>query len=183
VQHGPVQPSGLEHLTAARLRARRLDLEPLRADHATELAPLLDDPGLHTFIGGRPLSATQLRERYARLEAGISADGTERWLNWVLRRRDDARAVGTVQATVRSSENGPVADVAWVVASAYQGQGYAAEAGRALLAWLREQGVDDVRALVHPDHEASQRVARALGLAPTAVTVDGEVRWQDTAWG
>jgi RimJ/RimL family protein N-acetyltransferase len=183
VQHGPVQPSGLEHLTAARLRARRLDLEPLRADHATELAPLLDDPGLHTFIGGRPLSATQLRERYARLEAGISADGTERWLNWVLRRRDDARAVGTVQATVRSSENGPVADVAWVVASAYQGQGYAAEAGRALLAWLREQGVDDVRALVRPDHEASQRVARALGLAPTAVTVDGEVRWQDTAWG
>lgn len=180
-EHARVEHGVVEHLTARRLRASRLDLEPLRADHAAELAPLLDDIALHTFIGGRPLTAVELRERYARLERGVSPGGTEDWLNWVLRRRDDGVAVGTVQATVRSAGDAPVADVAWVVATAYQGEGYAAEAARTVLAWLREQGVDDVLASVHPDHEASQRVARAIGLVPTAVMVDGETRWQTPA--
>jgi hypothetical protein len=37
--------------------AERLDLEPLAVAHAAELAPLLDDPSLHEFTGGAPLSA------------------------------------------------------------------------------------------------------------------------------
>jgi hypothetical protein len=35
--------------------------------HAAELAPLLDDPCLHEFTGGAPLSAAALAARYARL--------------------------------------------------------------------------------------------------------------------
>lgn len=31
---------------------------------------------------------------------GHSPDGSQRWLNWIARRRDDRQAVGTVQATV-----------------------------------------------------------------------------------
>jgi len=31
---------------------------------------------------------------------------------------------------------------------------------------------------VHPDHAASQGVARAIGLGPTRTMVDGEVRWE-----
>jgi hypothetical protein len=30
---------------------------------------------------------------------------------------------------------------------------------------------------MHPEHQASMRVAEHLGLAPTEVVVDGEVRW------
>ena len=30
---------------------------------------------------------------------------------------------------------------------------------------------------IHPEHRASQRVARAVGLVPTTQVVDGEVRW------
>ena len=37
---------------AETLTAPRLVLEPLRPDHARELAPVLDDPALHTFTGG-----------------------------------------------------------------------------------------------------------------------------------
>ena len=37
-----------------RLESERLVLEPLRVEHAEELAPLLDDPRLHEFIGGDP---------------------------------------------------------------------------------------------------------------------------------
>jgi hypothetical protein len=38
----------------------RLDLEPLLATHAAELAPVLNDPALHEFTGGTPLDATAL---------------------------------------------------------------------------------------------------------------------------
>ncbi|RIJ55314.1 GNAT family N-acetyltransferase, partial [Clavibacter phaseoli] len=54
----------------------------------------------------------------------------------------------------------------------------AAECAAAMVAWLREDGVGVVRAAIHPDHAASEAVARRLGLAPTDERVDGEVRWE-----
>ena len=160
------------------LRTERLDLEPLRVEHADELAPLLDDPALHRFIGGRPLTRAQLGERYSRLAHGGSADGTQRWLNWVVRARESGQPVGTVQATVTASGDGSLAEVAWVIGVPFQGRGYATEAARAMVAWLRKQGVVAVVAHVHPRHEASAAVARAIGLVATPTVVDGEIRWR-----
>src|SRR4051812_24533721 len=90
----------------------RLDLLPLRVEHATEMAAALDDPALHTYIGGAPATLEALRARYERLVAG-SPDPTVSWCNWVLRLREDGTLVGTVQATVV----GDVAEIAWVVGS------------------------------------------------------------------
>ena len=160
-------------LAAAAIESPRLRLEPLRPEHAAELAPLLDDDRLHAFTGGAPLSPAELERRYARLAAGRSPDGRQGWLNWVVRRRDDDAAVGTVQATL----TGDVAAVAWVVATPHQGRGYAREAAAAMVAWLRAAGTREIVAHVHPDHAASAAVARAAGLGPTAERVDGEVRW------
>jgi RimJ/RimL family protein N-acetyltransferase len=156
----------------------RLDLEPLRAEHALEMAPLLNDPRLHAFTGGAPASVHELQERYRHQITGRSIDGSQLWFNWILRRRDDGQAVGTVQATVSQNRDGDVGEVAWVVATAFQGQGYAREAAHAMVTWLREHGVLSIWAHVHPEHAASQRVAEAVGLAPSATMVDGEVRWQ-----
>ena len=163
---------------AAPLAGVRLDLEPLRVEHADEMAPLLDDQRLHAFIGGEPASLTHLRKRYQRQAVGRSPDGSQRWLNWVVRRREDGQAVGTVQATVTAGGGAVVAEVAWVLASPYQGHGYARESAGVVVAWLREQGVRTVVAHVHPDHHASGGVARAVGLTATTIVVDGETRWQ-----
>ena len=163
---------------AARLPGPRLDLEPLHLTHAQEMAPLLNDPRLHEFTGGEPASEADLQERYRRQLVGRSPDGRERWLNWVIRSRSDGRAVGTVQATVEQSGRVLTAEVAWVIVTDHQGQGYAGEAARVLVAWLEQQGVETVIAHVHPDHHASQAVARAVGLGPTGTVVDGEIRWQ-----
>ena len=164
------------------LRTERLDLEPLRIGHADEMAPLLDDAALHRYIGGRPLTRAELGERYARLVRGGSADGTQRWLNWVVRHRDSRQAVGTVQATITATitatDDEPGAEVAWVIGVPFQGHGYAKEAARAMVAWLRDQGVGTVVAHVHPRHDASAAVARAVGLVATDTVVDGEVRWR-----
>ena len=155
----------------------RLDLEPLAAAHAAELAPLLDDGSLQEFTGGAPLSAAALAARYARLAARRSPEGDQMWGNWVVRLRATGAATGIVQATLPAG--GPAAgpaEVAWVVVRAAQGRGYATEAARSLVAALREAGWTVV-AHIHPGHLASQRVARAAGLSPTADVRDGETRW------
>jgi RimJ/RimL family protein N-acetyltransferase len=158
-------------------RTERLDLEPLAVAHATELAPLLDDPRLHEFTGGAPVSAAVLADRYQRLERRRSPGGDQGWGNWVMRVRATGAAVGTVQATLPT--DGPAAgpaEVAWVVAREAQGRGYAKEAVRSLVARLQAAGWTVV-AHIHPGHLASQDVARAAGLSPTADVHDGEVRW------
>ncbi len=155
------------------LHTARLDLEPLRAEHAAEAAVAFADARLHTFIGGEPATEDELRDRYARQVVGRSPDDGETWLNWMLRRRDTGELVGTVQATVTGSS----ADLAWVVAVPHQGRGLAREAALAVRAVLADTGVRRFTAHIHPDHGASAGVARALGMAPTDVVVDGEVRW------
>jgi RimJ/RimL family protein N-acetyltransferase len=164
--------------TTASLDSERLHLEPLEVEHADEMVAVLDDPDLHVFVGGQPATRDELRARYERLVVGHSRDGSERWMNWVIRRRDDGRAVGTVQATVAEQDRTLSAEIAWVIGTAQQRQGFAREAALAMVAWLREHGVTSIVAHVHPQHEASKAVARALGLEPTDALVDGEVRWE-----
>lgn len=169
---------GRDWIEVHRVRSARLELEPLRPEHADELAPLLDDVELHTFIGGEPASLDELRARYTRQVVGQSPDGSQRWLNWVVRIQDSGQAAGTTQATVEERDGALTAEVAWVIATPHQGHGYAVESARAMVQWVREQGVDVVVAHVHPEHQASMAVARAIGLAPTDQMVDGEVRWE-----
>jgi RimJ/RimL family protein N-acetyltransferase/catechol 2,3-dioxygenase-like lactoylglutathione lyase family enzyme len=167
---------------ATPLTTTRLRLEPLRADHAQEAFPVLDDVRLHTWTGGAPCSLDQLEARYRRQSAGQSPDGTQGWLNWMLRRLPDGQLVGTVQATLHRPAAGRLtAELAWVVGSGCQGNGYAREGALAMAGWLHDHGVDTLIAHIHPDHAASAAVARALGLAPTDTVVDGEIRWTDGA--
>ncbi|MEU9036150.1 GNAT family N-acetyltransferase [Streptomyces sp. NPDC048352] len=152
------------------IRTDRLDLLPLRAEHADEMAGVLSDPGLHAFTGGAPETVEALRARYERWQAG-SPDPAVSWCNWVVRLREEGCLVGTVQATVGDG----VAEVSWVVGTPWQGRGIATEAASGLVARLRPR---TVVAHVHPDHRASAAVAAAAGLAPTDRWQDGEVRWE-----
>ncbi|MFI2200424.1 GNAT family N-acetyltransferase [Streptomyces sp. NPDC020192] len=161
------------------IRTGRLDLLPLSVEHADEMAAVLSDPDLHTFIGGIPATAQALRARYERLVAG-SVDPAVDWCNWVMQLRDAACLTGTVQATVTASDHGRVAAIAWVVGTPWQRRGFAKEAAKALVAWLGAHGVRTLVAHIHPDHKASAAVATAVGLAPTDQWHDGERRWQLT---
>lgn len=171
------------------LRTARLDLEPLRVDHADELVAVLADTVLYAHLGDDgPPSLEALRARYARQSAGASPDGLETWHNWVLRDRSDGRAVGFVQATVVEVDGVRSADLAWVVGTASQGRGLATEAALAVRdAVLRPSsdggdGARAVRAHIAPGNLASEAVARHLGLAPTGeVDADGERLWRAPA--
>lgn len=154
----------------------RLSLVPLAVADADEMVAVLAGDALYVFTGGSPPSLTELRARYTRLAAGRSPDGREEWRNWIIRREPDRAAVGYVQATV--VDEGTRAEIAWVVGLAWQRQGFAAEAARALVAWLDARGVTTIQAHIHPDHRASAAVARRAGLLPTDHFDNGEQLWQ-----
>ncbi|PTA44766.1 GNAT family N-acetyltransferase [Micromonospora sp. RP3T] len=192
--------------TTGTVPTARLLLLPLAVAHAEEMAAVLADPALHTFIGGSPADPAALRARYERLVAG-SPDPGESWCNWVIQLRDDGPLAGFVQATVTAPEGprrhaatasaravghrhrddtepvvaGPVAEIAWVVGTPWQGRGIATEAARGMAGWLGRRGVRTLVAHIHPDHRASAAVATACGLAPTDGWHDGEVRWTGPA--
>ena len=166
------------------LSSPRLRLEVVSTDHADEAAVTFADPELHEFIGGVPSTAAELAARYALLERGHSADGTQLWFNWMLRDTTSGRLVGTVQATVEGSRGVDArASLAWVVGTPFQRKGYAGEAARAVAVWLREGGVDTMQAFVHPHNEASAAIARSLGLKRTTTVDHGEFLWTDSGGG
>jgi len=153
-------------------------LSPLTVTDAADMVLVLEADSLYAFIGGGPPALDQLRRRYERQVTGRSDDGSQDWLNWIMRERDHRQPVGTVQATV--VDEGRRGDVAWVVGVPWQRRGFAREAAMALVLWLRSSGVGLVTAHIHPDHRASAAVARAAGLRPTGAMHDGEQRWELT---
>ena len=178
------------------IKGTRTVLVPLAVSDAEEMTGVLGGERLYAFTGGHPPTADELRARYARQVAGRSADGREEWRNWIIRRAGDRQAVGFVQATItaRAAQRGEasaagvapagergggeIAVVAWVVGLAWLGNGYAAEAARALAAWLDARGIETLQAHIHPDHAASAAVARSAGLLPTGQIEDGEQLWR-----
>jgi RimJ/RimL family protein N-acetyltransferase len=153
----------------------RLVLTPLTVADADAMVDVMGDERMHTFTGGTPLSLEQLRSRYRQLIIGMSSDGTELWFNWIVR-LDAGQPIGVMQATV--DIDGTRADVAWEIGVPWQGHRYASEAAAAVVGWLVEGGIREVRALIHPEHVASARVAARAGLTPTGDVEEGEVVWR-----
>jgi RimJ/RimL family protein N-acetyltransferase len=163
-------------ITAEPIPSRRLTLVPLAAGHASEMAAVLAGPELYAFTGGSPPTPQELLARYERWIAG-SLDPAVSWCNWVIQLHGQGTLAGTVQATITAG-NEPVAEVAWIVGTPWQGQHIATEAAQALIAWLNRQSVTTVIAHIHPRHKASAAVAAAAGLTPTGESHDGEMRWR-----
>ena len=110
------------HLGTVRLRTERLDLLPIDRTHAEGLFTVLKDPSLYEFTGGKPpIDASSLARTYEYWETRASPDGTELWFNWAVSLRVHQLLIGYVQAGIHSD----YADMAWVVGSEWQQQGYA----------------------------------------------------------
>lgn len=158
------------------LTTKRLLLEPLTVDHAAQMVGVLTDASLYEFTGGQAPSLEALQQRYAAQIVGHSDDNTQGWLNWIVRPLGGPPS-GFIQATLAQSGAGLSCELAWVISPAYQGQGIASEGAGAVMHWLQSVGVSSFVANIHPDHLASGSVARKLGLGPTQIMNDGELRW------
>ncbi len=145
------------------LTTHRLVLEPLARHHAAAMYEVLSDPELYFYLDhGPPPSLNHLRGVYEQLETRLSPDGSELWLNWVVRPRGGA-PVGFVQATVAGAE----AWVAYVLARRSWGAGYAGEATQAVIDHLRSAcGVTRFLAATEAENGRSIRLLERLGFSP-----------------
>ena len=141
----------------------RLTLEPQVAAHAEEMFAVLSDPAIYEYENEPPPSLEWLRKRYARLETRQSADGQQRWLNWVIR-LPTSGLIGYVQATLHPDGR---AAIAYELASTFWGRGYAHEAVGAMLAELRESyPVLNFSAVLRHENQRSLRLLERLGYSP-----------------
>lgn len=143
------------------LAADGLVLEPLTAAHAEAMFALLSDPALYRYIDeAPPADVEKLRARYLRLESRASADGSQAWLNWVVREPDQP-PLGYVQATVLGDGS---AWVAYLLGRVHQGRGHATRATAAMLAHLEAAyGTTRLLANVEAENRPSIRLLQRLG--------------------
>ena len=147
------------------LFAGTLVLEPLVATHAAEMFQVLSDPAIYEFENSAPESVEWLERRYGRLESRCSLDGSQLWLNWVVRLPSGALA-GYVQATILQ---GAIALVAYEFASRFWRQGIGSASVAAVLAELSASyGVAHCAAVLKARNLRSAGLLRHLSFAASA---------------
>lgn len=144
-----------------------LTLEPQVAAHALEMFPVLCDPAIYEYENEPPASLEWLRKRYEHLESRQSADGTQQWLNWVIR-LPSSELIGYVQSTLEGEGR---ATIAYELASAYWGRGLGRAAVEAMIAELGSRyGVRELSAVLKRDNLRSRRLLERMGF--TLATVE-----------
>ena len=154
------------------IRTERLVLEPQTASHAEEMFELLSDPAIYEYENAPPRSLEWLRERFAKLETRCSAEGTEHWLNWVIR-IPGSGLIGYVQATVYPDGR---AAIAYELASRFWGRGLARAAVEAMVpALVDDYGVRRLSAVFKRRNDRSQRLLERLGFSPATPELHAEL--------
>jgi len=145
------------------IETARTTLEPQIAAHADEMFVVLSDPAIYTYENEPPPSLEWLRKRFARLASRRSPDGSEQWLNWVVRLRP-SELIGYVQATVSP---GGSALIAYEFSSAWWGRGLAREAAEAVIRELADHyGVVELKAIAKAANMRSRRLLERMRFLP-----------------
>jgi RimJ/RimL family protein N-acetyltransferase len=138
-----------------RLEVRCLAMTDLHAFHE-----VWGDPRVIFWGASKDLETTRqlLRELVDRRFDGIVDSG---W--FAVQRRDDGRLVGDV-VLEPASWNRELPEIGWHFAKVWQGRGYATEAAQGLLDHARRHGLAMVYAKILHNNDASQGVARRIGM-------------------
>jgi RimJ/RimL family protein N-acetyltransferase len=142
-------------MTAPGLTTERLLLRPLTVDEARAVRAGVPITG-HAFAKGYPLPDT-----YDGLGLFLR-HGDEAWGFSLVVRDADGLVIGEI-GFVGPPQNAAVT-IGYAIVPAARGQGYATEAITALSDWaLAQPGVEEVKAQVLPDNEASIRALLGAG--------------------
>ena len=166
-------------MAAKTLRTERLELAPMSADAIDALLAgdgarlrSLTDAEFADPVGPPPYMAESLPEVRDRLQGN---PGEPHWWNWLVVRRDNREAVGSVAFAGMPDSAGAVL-IGYAMYPAREGSGYATEATRALVDWAFAQpGVRMVRALAPVWNTPAVHVAEKIGMRPVGSYEDDEV--------
>lgn len=146
------------------LETERLRLHELADSDAGFIVELLNDPDFLRFIGDRQVRTHQDALRYL-AEGPRASYAANRFGLWRVQRREDGAVVGMCGLLRR--ETLPHPDIGYAYLPAFRGQGYAVEAGAAVLRHGFETlALPRILAIVTDANAGSVRVLEKLGLTP-----------------
>ncbi len=145
------------------IETSQLQLEPITPAHAAKMFNgLCDERAYLYFDDSPPETLEKLTARYEKLQTGLSPDGQEKWLNWMLRVRETDEYIGYVQATIRPADSLMV--IAYHIFPAFWGQGFGREAVRGMIAHCTASfALDEIQAYTDTRNIASQKLLESLG--------------------
>jgi ribosomal-protein-alanine N-acetyltransferase len=139
------------------LRTTRLLLRQWRDEDVAAATDLCADPAVMEYLYPRPGWAARKRAHW----------GDHGFGQWVVEIPGEASFIGVVGLETVSYEAHftPAVEIAWRLARAYWGHGYATEAARAALDYGFEKlGLTEIVALTVPANRRSRRVMERLGM-------------------
>jgi RimJ/RimL family protein N-acetyltransferase len=150
-------------LADLRLLTPRLVLRELDLGDGPAVQAWATDPEVCRYMPWGPNTLEQT-EAFLRLVAGGRAERPRRMFELGIEERATGRLLGAGGARIQSAEHA-VADVGYALRRDAWGQGYATEAGRALVEFALETlGMHRVWATCHVDNQRSARVLEKLGM-------------------
>jgi RimJ/RimL family protein N-acetyltransferase len=142
------------------LETERLRLRPLRRSDIDEFVALHDDPEVTRFIRALDRSQAEERLRLNEIEWAERGHGMFAVLD-----RLTSRFLG--RTAVKYWPQFDETEVGWALRRDAWGHGYATEAAGACAAWaFTSLELPYLTAMVHPENEASIRLARRLRMSP-----------------
>ena len=139
------------------LRTARLLLRQWRDADVAAAAELSADPGVMEYLLPRPDWAARKRAHWAQHGFG----------EWVVEIPGEASFIGVVglETVSYDAHFTPAVEIAWRLARANWGRGYATEAARAALDYGYEKlGLEEIVAVTVPANWRSRRVMECLGM-------------------
>ncbi len=165
---GAERPAGLPVLETERL--------VLRPWNGADLATIFDIYSrweVARFLGRTPSAMTVPAQAEASLQRWASIPGPLHGV-WAIVPRETGIPVGSALMKYLplsgSGEPSDDTEIGWHLHPAAWGNGYATEAGQALVDRAWEHGLSEVYAVVYPENAASQAVCRRLGMEHLGLT-------------
>lgn len=142
------------------LETDRLRLRMFRESDLDAYAEMCGDPEVMKYLGSGPMSRA---EAWRNMAMVLGHWGLRGYGLWAVEERDGGELVGRVGCW--RPEGWPGLEISWALRRAFQGRGYATEAGRASLDFAFDQlGQTRAISLIHGENAASIRVAKRLGM-------------------
>lgn len=142
------------------IETRRLRLRGWTGDDVEPLSVMMEDPAFVKFNGtGHPMSRDATWQMVATMIGHWALNG---FGYWAVEHRESGQFIGN--CGLWQSPGSPGLEIAWMIASSHQGQGYASEAARAALRFAFEElEAQEVIAIIHPKNTPSIHVAQNIG--------------------
>ncbi|GAA1876216.1 GNAT family N-acetyltransferase [Asanoa iriomotensis] len=150
---------------AGELKTERLSLRPWRLDDAEAALPIYSASNVARWLSPAMDSVPDVDAMRLVLQQWIAEDARlpAPAGRWAVERSDDGELIGGA-VLLPLPPRGEDLEMGWQLHPDVWGQGYAAEAGRAVARWAFDQGWDEVLAVARPTNARAQATARRIGM-------------------